>query len=215
MPYRPQKRRASRTGSGTGTGPHHRGSFAARLALKRSKQNRKRGSSGPPVIVVLLLILMVSGVTVASAAAITAGGAAAVTLSQLEEGLPDPRSFQDLDFNEQSVMYDRNGKVKLAEFWNDRRDVVDRFEEIPKMVLDATTATEDDTFWTNPGVDLEATMAQLLTGGRWRRSGVVPRPSRSSSCAPCSCRRTCSRTSSRAMRACTPARPRRSSRPIA
>ena len=123
----------------------------------------------------LLLILMVSGVTVASAAAITAGGAAAVTLTQLEEGLPDPRSFQDLDFNEQSVMYSRDG-VKLAEFWNDRRDVVDRFAEIPKVVLDATTATEDDTFWTNPGVDLEATVAQLLTvagGGDGRGASTI------------------------------------------
>ena len=126
------------------------------------------------MILVVLLIFMVSGVTVASAAAITAGGAAAVTLSQLEEGLPDPRSFQDLDFNEQSVMYDRTGKVELAQFWNDRRDVVDRFEEIPKMVLDATTATEDDTFWTNPGVDLEATISALIgeaAGGSDRGGG--------------------------------------------
>ena len=174
MPYRPQKRRASRTGTRSGTGPHHRGSFAARLALKRSSQKRKKGSSGPPAVLVLLLILMVSGVTVASAAAITAGGAAAVTLSQLEEGLPDPRSFKDLDFNEQSVMYARDGKTKLAEFWNDRRDVINRFEEIPKMVLDATTATEDDTFWTNPGVDLEATINALVTeaaGGGDRGGG--------------------------------------------
>ena len=127
-------------------------------------------------MLVLLLILMVSGVTVASAAAITAGGAAAVTLSSLEEGLPDPRSFQDLDFNEQSVMYDRDGKVKLAEFWNDRRDVIDNFSSIPKVILDATTATEDDTFWTNPGVDLEGTLAQLLTvagGGDGRGASTI------------------------------------------
>ena len=177
MPYRPQKRRASRTGVRTGNGSHHRGSFAARLALKRSKQKRRSGSStGPSTVLVLLLILMVSGVTVASAAAITAGGAAAVTLTQLEDGLPDPRSFQDLDFNEQSVMYDRSGRVRLAEFWNDRRDVIDDFRTIPKVVLDATTATEDDTFWTNPGVDLEGTLAQLLTvagGGDGRGASTI------------------------------------------
>ncbi len=118
---------------------------------------------------------MVSGVTVASAAVITAGGAAAVTLTQLEEGLPDPRSFKDLDFKEQSLMYSRDG-VKLAEFWNDRRDVIDRFQEIPKVVLDATTATEDDTFWTNPGVDLEATVGQLFTvagGGDARGASTI------------------------------------------
>ena len=170
MPYRPQKRRDSRTG----TGPHHRGSFAARLALKRSKKKRRQGSSGPPAIIAVLLILMVSVVSVASAVVITAGGAAAVTLSQLEEGLPNPRSFRDIDFNEQSVMYARDGKTKLAEFWSDRRDVIDRFEEIPRMVLDATTATEDDTFWTNPGVDLQATLSALVgeaAGGSGRGGG--------------------------------------------
>ena len=39
-------------------GPHHRGSFGARLALKRSKQKRRTGSSsGPSTVLVLLLIL--------------------------------------------------------------------------------------------------------------------------------------------------------------
>ena len=106
MPYRPQKRRASRTGNGNGNGTHHRGSYAARLAIARSTA-RKKGSSGPHAVIVLLLILMVSGVTVASAAAITAGGAAAVTIATLDEGLPDVASFRDIDFNEQTVMYDR------------------------------------------------------------------------------------------------------------
>ena len=75
---------------------------------------------------------------IAPTAAITADGAAAVTLTQLEEGLPDPRSFQDLDFNEETVMYDRKKKVELAKFWEERREVVE-FEDIPKIVLDATT----------------------------------------------------------------------------
>ena len=73
-------------------------------------------------------------------------------------------------------MYDRSGKVRLAEFWNDRRDVIDNFNTIPKVVLDATTATEDDTFWTNPGVDLEATMGQLFTvagGGDGRGASTI------------------------------------------
>ncbi len=161
MPYRPQKRRASRTGNGNGNGTHHQGSYAARLAIARSTA-RKKGSKGPHAIVVLLLILMVSGVTVVSAAAITAGGAAAVTIATLEKGLPDVESFRDIDFSEETVMTTRNGKVELAKFWEERRSVVD-FEEIPTIVLDATTATEDDTFWTNPGVDFQGTINALVT----------------------------------------------------
>ncbi len=41
-------------------------------------------------------------------------------------------------------------------------------------MLDATTATEDDTFWDNPGFDLEATVNAFLTeaaGGGDRGGG--------------------------------------------
>ncbi len=171
MPYRPQKRRASRPGNGTGNGTHHRGSYAARLAIARSTA-RKKGPSGPNAVIVVFLILLVSGVTLASAAAITAGGAAAVTIATLDQGLPDVKAFRDIDFSEESVMTTRNGKVDLAKFWDQRREVIG-FEDIPKIVLDATTATEDDTFWDNPGVDLEATINALVTeaGGGGSRGG--------------------------------------------
>jgi membrane peptidoglycan carboxypeptidase len=68
---------------------------------------------------------------------------------------------------------DRKGKVELAQFWNERRTVVD-FEDIPPLVLDVTTATEDDTFWDNPGFDFEATVNAFLTeaaGGGNRGGG--------------------------------------------
>jgi membrane peptidoglycan carboxypeptidase len=122
--------------------------------------------------VALFLILMVAGVTVVSAGAIVVGGAAGVTLATLEEGLPDVRAFRDLDFAEATVLYDRKGKTELARFWEERREVVE-FEDIPPLMLDATTATEDDTFWSNPGVDLEATINALVTeaGGGGGRGG--------------------------------------------
>ncbi len=116
---------------------------------------------------------MVTGVTVASAAVITAGGAAAVTVATLDKGLPDVESFGDIDFNEETVMTTRDNKVELAKFWEERREVID-FDEIPAIVLDATTATEDDTFWSNRGVDLEATINALVTeaaGGGSRGGG--------------------------------------------
>jgi membrane peptidoglycan carboxypeptidase len=121
----------------------------------------------------VFLVLMVTGITVVSAGAIAVGGVAGVTLATLEEGLPDVRAFQDLDFAEPTIIYDRKGKTELARFWEERRQVVD-FDEIPPLVLDATTATEDDTFWENPGVDLEATINALVTeaaGGGDRGGG--------------------------------------------
>ena len=113
-------------------------------------------------MLVLFLIMLVSGVTLAGGVAIAAGGAAGVTIATLNQGLPDVKAFQDLDYWEPTTIYDRKGKAILAQFWEHRREVVD-FEDIPPLILDVTTATEDDTFWTNPGIDLEATTRALLT----------------------------------------------------
>ncbi len=125
------------------------------------------------MLIVLVLVFIVAGASLASAAAIAAGGAAGVTLATLEQGLPDVRAFRDLGFSQPTILYDRKGKTELARFWDERREVI-KFEDIPPLVLDATTATEDDTFWTNPGVDIQATLNALVTeaaGGGDRGGG--------------------------------------------
>ena len=171
MPYRPQKRRASPSVSRNGNGTHHRGSYAARLAIARSTA-RKPSGRGVSALLAVALVGVVSVLGIISAGAIATGGAAAVTIATLDQGLPDVQAFRDLDFSEPTRIMDRSGKVELAQFWNERRRVVD-FESIPPLVLDATTATEDDTFWDNPGFDLEATVNAFLTeaggGGEPRR----------------------------------------------
>ena len=53
---------------------------------------------------------------------------------------------------EETVVYDRTGEVELARFGDFKREVV-TFDEIPPIVLDATTAVEDKTFWENAGFD--------------------------------------------------------------
>jgi membrane peptidoglycan carboxypeptidase len=109
-------------------------------------------------------------VTIGSATLLVAGGAAgaaAVTIGSLDRDLPDVRAFRDLGFSQPTRILDRKGKTELARFFESRREVVE-FEEIPPYVLDVTTAVEDDTFWENPGFDLEATLnafAQEAAGG--------------------------------------------------
>ncbi|MFV2062787.1 MAG: transglycosylase domain-containing protein, partial [Chloroflexota bacterium] len=121
------------------------------------RKARKSGSAGPNALVALFLVFVVTGVTIASAGVIAAGGAAMTTIAALDEGLPDVRAFRDLGFSEPTRIMDRKGKQELARFWEVRRDVVE-FDEIPPLILDVTTAVEDDTFWDNPGFDLEATV---------------------------------------------------------
>jgi membrane peptidoglycan carboxypeptidase len=115
-------------------------------------------------------VLLIVGVTVASASLLVAGGAAGaagLTISSLDQGLPDVTAFRDLGFSQPTRILDRKGKTELARFFESRRKVV-TFDDIPPYVLDATTALEDDTFWENPGFDLEATInafAQEAAGG--------------------------------------------------
>ncbi|MDH5243826.1 MAG: penicillin-binding protein, partial [Chloroflexota bacterium] len=56
------------------------------------------------------------------------------------------------DFEQQTIVYDRTGKIELARLGSLRREVV-TFDEIPDEMLDATTSIEDKDFWINPGFD--------------------------------------------------------------
>ncbi|HEY8168399.1 MAG TPA: transglycosylase domain-containing protein [Candidatus Limnocylindrales bacterium] len=66
--------------------------------------------------------------------------------------LPEPTALEDIAFNQQSIIWDRTGTVELARFGDERREVV-AFDEISPALLDALTAVEDKTFWTNSGFD--------------------------------------------------------------
>jgi len=163
MAYRPRKDRLSRTK--VGNGAPHRAPYAVRLAAARGLKSRRTAPGRGPLVVVALL----AAVIVLSAAGLVAAAAtgAFVTVATLDQGLPDVRAFTDLGFSEPTRIFDRKGKTELARFYESRRRVVE-FDEIPPYVLDATTAVEDDTFWQNPGFDLEATVnafAQSAAGG--------------------------------------------------
>ena len=70
----------------------------------------------------------------------------------LAKDLEDPAELTRIPLQEQSIIYDRTGTVELARVGESRREVV-TFEQIPPILLDATTAIEDKTFWENAGFD--------------------------------------------------------------
>ena len=72
---------------------------------------------------------------------------------------------------EETVVYDRTGKVELARFGEAKREVV-TFEEIPPILLDATTAVEDKTFWDNAGFDPVAILSAGLSSLRGNSRGA-------------------------------------------
>ena len=85
--------------------------------------------------------------------------------------LKAPQDLDKLTFGQESVVLDRTGKVELARFGEIKREVVE-FKDIPPVLVDATTAVEDRTFWTNTGFDPQAIIAAGLDALRGNPRGA-------------------------------------------
>jgi peptidoglycan glycosyltransferase len=134
---------------------------------------KKRSRIGTWIAASFLVVigLMFSAVVVAAVAGVTALS----FLDRMESELPDVSGFEQLDYAQPSVVYDRTGTIELARFQLERRRVVE-FDAIPKVLLDATIAVEDRTFWDNEGYDPNAialAIVQNLTGVSDRGASTI------------------------------------------
>jgi peptidoglycan glycosyltransferase len=89
----------------------------------------------------------------------------------LASDLAPPSQLTQYQLPEETVIYDRTGKIELARFGNARREVV-TFDQIPPIMLDATTAIEDKTFWDNAGFDPVAIVSAGLSSLRGDSRGA-------------------------------------------
>jgi membrane peptidoglycan carboxypeptidase len=130
-------------------------SLARRQRHRRALGRRPGGRTGTTVATVagtILASILVGGFVVAFVGLAVVVGA----YNQYAAGLPEPAAaLKALDFEQQTIVYDRTGKIELARLGDFKRELVE-FEDIPAKVLDATTAIEDKDFWTNPGFDFFA-----------------------------------------------------------
>ena len=144
------------------------------MLRRRDRQAPRRGSQSwwlflvAAVISVLLLtpILFVTATTAAAA------GSALVVYNAFEaevrDGMGKINTIRDRDLFESTRIYDRNG-ILLYEIVDQGRRTPVSLDEVPKVVIDATVATEDDTFWENPGFDppsIARAFYQNFSGGR-------------------------------------------------
>ena len=146
-------------------------SLARRQRRRRNGAGRRPSSGGRAVAgVAIALPLFLFGSFIVAG---LVGFAGVVTaFSYYSQGLPDPRQvFDNLDFAQETRIYDRAGKVQLATFARERRDVV-TFDEIPGEVIDATTSIEDKTFWENAGFDPAGIIAAGLDSLRGDSRGA-------------------------------------------
>jgi membrane peptidoglycan carboxypeptidase len=134
-------------------------SLARRERRRRngSGSRRRGGGAGSKVAVALPLLLLA---TFFGLSFVTFAGAVQV-YSSYSSDLQDPKTLlEGINYNQQTVLYDRTGTVQLAAFGSENRRVL-KFSEIPSTVLDATTSTEDKTFWSNTGFDPAAVLSSL------------------------------------------------------
>jgi penicillin-binding protein 1A len=126
--------------------------LARRQRHRRLVNRQPAGSGGSTVRRILIAIPII----VVLVSVLLAGAGALFTVTAYNyyaSGLPDPKSqLGDINFEQQTIVYDRTGQVELARLGSLRREIV-TFEDIPPEMLDATTAIEDQHFWTNPGFD--------------------------------------------------------------
>src|SRR5262245_45907481 len=139
-----------------GQRPHVRLSPRTRAAFAVRELERPRPRRVPIFRIAFVIVFSVI-VGVASMGGVAAMVGANV-MGSLAGGLPDPATLTSLDFAQPTVIYDRTGKVELARFEREKRRVV-TYDEVPKLLLDTTTAAEDRTFWQNDGFDLGAIVA--------------------------------------------------------
>ncbi|MBA2720170.1 MAG: transglycosylase domain-containing protein [Chloroflexi bacterium] len=139
-------------GRRTGYGVAHR-----RAATGRDRPRHAGGPNRPvQILVSLLVVVLASSLALVGVAAV--GTMAAV--AALSEGLPDPTNLSALTFSQPTTVYDRTGKIQLGRFQREQRRVV-AYDEVPKLVLDATTTAEDRSFWENSGFDPAAIISAV------------------------------------------------------
>jgi len=88
------------------------------------------------------------------------------------QGLPPTSDLERIQFGSDSVVLDRTGTVQLATFGTAENREPVTFDEVPPILIDATTAVEDKSFWTNSGVDPLGIMSAMLDTIRGRERGA-------------------------------------------
>ncbi|MGZ8437685.1 MAG: transglycosylase domain-containing protein [Candidatus Limnocylindrales bacterium] len=127
-------------------------SLARRQRHRRALGQQPRGRNGSMAlgaVSAMVVALFIASFLVAGLGLIFVIGA----YNHYAAGLPDPaQQLKAIQFTQQTIVYDRTGKVELARLGDLKREVV-TYADLTPEIIDATTSIEDKDFWTNPGFD--------------------------------------------------------------
>src|SRR2546423_562382 len=138
---------------------------ALRRGTYRSKRRRSGGAfSGWRLALPSGLFALI----LATGALLLIGGGAA--LAFFTGDLPSPQDLAKDPLAQSTKVYDRTGAQLLYQFSEENREVVS-YDEIPQVLIDATVAAEDKSFWSNPGVDMLGIVRAVFADVTGRGSG--------------------------------------------
>jgi penicillin-binding protein 1A len=134
------------------------------LPRRRRARRKARDRARSRVWLIVKLLVVVVLLAIVAGMALTAGALYAVTrdLPTLDELKRNPLALN-------TTIYDRTGKVLIAELHGGENRVFVPAAKIPEVVKQATVAVEDERFYEHTGVDLQAIVrAQIrnLQAGR-------------------------------------------------
>src|SRR4051795_13008916 len=140
-----------------------------RQAKRQPDQRARRGDrTGGGLAVALPMLLFATMAVVALFGLVGVVGVFAL----YSQGLQPASDLEKIQFSSQSTIYDRTGTVQLATFGGGQnRDPV-TFQQIPPVLIDATTAIEDRSFWTNTGVDPSGIISAAIDSVRGDSRGA-------------------------------------------
>ncbi len=118
--------------------------------IKR-EQRRRKARFVAFIVVFLFLVLVISGAAYASF---------------IIKQLPPLEQFSSRKVSESTKIYDRTGEVLLYEIFGEEKRTVIPFEQIPDTLKQATLATEDANFYTQPAFDWKAIIRAFLVNLR-------------------------------------------------
>lgn len=122
-----------------------------RRERKKKAKARSRVWLVAKLLVVAVLLAMVAGLAVAAGA-----------IFAVSRDLPSLENLRRNPVAVNTVLYDRTGKVVIAELHGDQNRVLVPSSVIPDVMKQATVAVEDERFYEHHGVDYQAVIRAML-----------------------------------------------------
>ncbi|MDO8574700.1 MAG: PBP1A family penicillin-binding protein [bacterium] len=83
--------------------------------------------------------------------------------------LPDPNAWQDRKVIQSTKIYDRENKTLLYEIHGEEKRTVIAFDQIPKIIKDATIVAEDTEFYNHSGINFRGILRAVLADIRGKK----------------------------------------------